>query len=110
MAAAREASTESFHLAMTIAAGFLMAGAVINAVGIRNPGQKGAPETERVGAGAAAPEPEPVGAASPAAGPGEGSDHVHEFLDDEDVCTMCMQAQAPVKLDRAEGHPRSEES
>jgi EmrB/QacA subfamily drug resistance transporter len=36
--AAREASTESFHLAMLISAGLLLAGAAVNAVGIRNPG------------------------------------------------------------------------
>jgi EmrB/QacA subfamily drug resistance transporter len=36
-AAAREASTDSFRLAMGIAAGLLLAGAVINAAGIRDP-------------------------------------------------------------------------
>jgi EmrB/QacA subfamily drug resistance transporter len=35
--AARHASTDSFHLAMLVAAGLLSAGAAINAVGIRNP-------------------------------------------------------------------------
>ncbi len=35
--AAREASTDSFHLAMLIAAGLLLAGAAANAAGIRNP-------------------------------------------------------------------------
>jgi hypothetical protein len=35
--AATEASTNAFHLAMLVAAGLLAAGAVINAVGIRNP-------------------------------------------------------------------------
>jgi EmrB/QacA subfamily drug resistance transporter len=34
--AAREASTESFRLAMVVAAGLLLAGAAVNAVGIRN--------------------------------------------------------------------------
>jgi EmrB/QacA subfamily drug resistance transporter len=35
--ASREASTDAFHLAMLVAAGLLMAGAVLNGVGIRNP-------------------------------------------------------------------------
>jgi EmrB/QacA subfamily drug resistance transporter len=35
--AAREASTDAFHLAMMVGAGLLFAGAAINAVGIRNP-------------------------------------------------------------------------
>jgi EmrB/QacA subfamily drug resistance transporter len=35
--AAREASTDAFHLAMYIAAGLLLVGAAVNAVGIRNP-------------------------------------------------------------------------
>ena len=35
-AAVREASTDAFHLAMTISAGLLIAGAVVNGVGIRN--------------------------------------------------------------------------
>lgn len=107
MTAARESSTESFHLAMAIAAGFLMAGAVVNAVGIRNPGREPGPDTDREGA--AVPEREPVGAVAAVPQPADGSDHDHAFLDDEDVCTMCMQAQAPVKLDRAEGHPHSED-
>ena len=50
-AAARQASTDAFHLAMLVAAGLLASGAVINAVGIRQepstaPGQvAAAPET-----------------------------------------------------------------
>jgi EmrB/QacA subfamily drug resistance transporter len=36
-AAARESSTDSFHLAMGIASGLLLAGAAINALGIRDP-------------------------------------------------------------------------
>ena len=36
-AAAREASTNAFHLAMLLGAGMLVAGGIINAVGIRNP-------------------------------------------------------------------------
>jgi len=35
--AAREASTDAFHLAMVIAAGLLFVGAAVNALGIRNP-------------------------------------------------------------------------
>jgi len=35
--AARQASTDAFHLAMLVAAGLLLVGAAINGVGIRNP-------------------------------------------------------------------------
>ena len=35
--AAREASTDAFHLAMLVSAGLCLAGAAVNAVGIRNP-------------------------------------------------------------------------
>ena len=42
--AAREASTDAFHLAMLVAAGLLVAGGAMNAVGIRNPA-RGAPST-----------------------------------------------------------------
>jgi EmrB/QacA subfamily drug resistance transporter len=37
IAAVRDASTSSFHLAMLIGAALLLAGAIVNAVGIRNP-------------------------------------------------------------------------
>jgi hypothetical protein len=37
VAAARQASTHSFHLAMVVGAGLLALGAVVNAVGIQNP-------------------------------------------------------------------------
>jgi EmrB/QacA subfamily drug resistance transporter len=37
VAPVRDASTSSFHLAMIIGAGLLLAGAIVNAVGIRNP-------------------------------------------------------------------------
>lgn len=37
MDAARQASTDAFHLAMLVSAGLLLAGAAINAAGIRNP-------------------------------------------------------------------------
>jgi EmrB/QacA subfamily drug resistance transporter len=43
--AAREASTDAFHLAMLVAAGLLVAGAVLNGVGIQNPERQPAPET-----------------------------------------------------------------
>ena len=36
-AAAREASTDAFRLAMIVSAGLLLAGAAINGFGIRNP-------------------------------------------------------------------------
>ena len=36
-AAAREASTDAFHLAMIVSAGLLLAGAAINGIGMRNP-------------------------------------------------------------------------
>lgn len=42
VAAAREASTSSFHVAMFIAAVLLVGGAVVSAVGIRNPERKAA--------------------------------------------------------------------
>ena len=45
--AAHEASTDSFHLAMLIAAGLLLAGAAVNAVGIKNSGTTAtAPDVE----------------------------------------------------------------
>ena len=50
VAAAGEASTDSFHLAMGIAAGLLLAGAVVNGIGIRDPQAPAA--TERVTADA----------------------------------------------------------
>jgi EmrB/QacA subfamily drug resistance transporter len=38
--AARRASTDAFHLAMLVSAGLLVAGGVVNAVGIRNPSRE----------------------------------------------------------------------
>jgi predicted MFS family arabinose efflux permease len=38
--AAREASTDAFHLAMLVSAGLLVAGGAMNAVGIRNPSRE----------------------------------------------------------------------
>ena len=51
--AARQASTDAFHLAMLVAAGLLAAGAVVNAVGIRQE-QSTAPDTAAATPGAAA--------------------------------------------------------
>jgi hypothetical protein len=42
--AAREASTDAFHLAMLVAAGLLVAGAALNGVGIQNPARQAAVE------------------------------------------------------------------
>ena len=41
--AANESSTDAFHLAMGLAAGLLLAGAVVNAIGIRDPVHVGSP-------------------------------------------------------------------
>jgi hypothetical protein len=49
--AAKDASTDAFHLAMLVAAGLLVAGAAVNALGIRNP----APAGRRMGPGAERP-------------------------------------------------------
>ena len=53
-AAAQQASTEAFHLAMLVAVGLLMAGAAVNGFGIRNP----APAGRHLGPGAEQPPPE----------------------------------------------------
>jgi hypothetical protein len=53
-AAAKEASTEAFHLAMLVAAGLMAAGAAVNGFGIRNP----APTGRHFGPGAEQPPPE----------------------------------------------------
>ena len=52
-AAAREASTDAFHLAMLVAAGLLLAGAAINGVGISNRAARTADEAQASVAGAA---------------------------------------------------------
>lgn len=57
--AARVASTDAFHLAMLVAAGLLLAGAIVNGLGIRDP----APAGRRLGP--AAEQPPPEGSASP---------------------------------------------
>ena len=41
--AANESSTDAFHLAMGLAAGLLLAGAAVNAIGIRNPARESGP-------------------------------------------------------------------
>ena len=43
VAAARDASTHSFHLAMELGAGLLLAGAVVNGIGIKNPPRRTTP-------------------------------------------------------------------
>ncbi len=53
-AAAKDASTEAFHLAMLVAAGLMAAGAAVNGLGIRNP----APASRHHGPGAEQPPPE----------------------------------------------------
>jgi EmrB/QacA subfamily drug resistance transporter len=75
--AAREASTDAFHIAMLISAGLLLAGAAVNAVGIRNPGgpqwmrrPKGTDQQAIQRLGAERPSAaEPVGAEGKAAPP-----------------------------------------
>jgi len=49
-AAAHEASTDAFQLAMVVAAGLLLVGAAVNAAGIRNPTQPGAGVDSATGA------------------------------------------------------------
>jgi EmrB/QacA subfamily drug resistance transporter len=59
-AAARQASTDAFHLAMLVAAGLMAAGAAINGFGIRNP----APAGRHLGPGAEQPPGSGSGTAS----------------------------------------------
>jgi hypothetical protein len=59
-AATTQASTEAFHLAMLVAAGLMLAGAAVNALGIRNP----APAGRHLGPAAEQPPPE-SGAGTP---------------------------------------------
>jgi EmrB/QacA subfamily drug resistance transporter len=47
--AAREASTDAFHLAMLVSAGLLVAGAALNAFGIRNPSREAVAEAPATG-------------------------------------------------------------
>ena len=60
-AASRSASTDAFHLAVLVSAGLLLAGAAINAVGIRNP----TPEGRHAGPGAEQPPGDAAGAGGP---------------------------------------------
>jgi EmrB/QacA subfamily drug resistance transporter len=76
LAAAREASTGSFHLAMALSAGLLVAGAAVNAFGIRNPA-RGAPAEEEAEAGVPPAEREPA-----------------------EPCTLCPPATPPVVVER----------
>jgi hypothetical protein len=50
-AAARQASTDAFRLAMLVAAALLAAGAAVNAVGIRNPDRSPAPDPSAAAGG-----------------------------------------------------------
>ena len=67
-AAARSASTDAFHLAVLVSVGLLMAGAAINAVGIRNPSAEG----RRAGPGGEVPPADAAGAGGPVRGPSQG--------------------------------------
>ena len=59
VAAARDASTDSFRLAMALSAGLLLAGAAVNAVGIRDPKRGSDSSAETDGTAAAAVEAAP---------------------------------------------------
>ena len=67
--AVRDSSTDSFHLAMVISAGLLLAGAAVNGVGIRNPPKSEAPGERPPEAASSVPSPAP---APTGAGPAEG--------------------------------------
>jgi MFS family permease len=60
-AAARDASTDAFHLAMLVAALLLFTGAAVAAVGLRERPSEGTGETAREGPGAAETAPGPAG-------------------------------------------------
>ena len=59
--AAREGSTDAFHLAMMVSAGLLLLGAAVNGFGIRNP----SPDGRRGGPGAEVAPSDAAGAAGP---------------------------------------------
>jgi EmrB/QacA subfamily drug resistance transporter len=64
-AAARDASTESFHVAMLVAALMCLGGAAVNAVGIRNPAkERQEPEEPKLHAVTPCPQSPPVEAPS----------------------------------------------
>lgn len=68
--AAREASTDAFRLAMLVSVALLLAGAAINATGIRNPGAQG----RHAGPGGEQPAADTAGAGGPlraSAAPGD---------------------------------------
>jgi len=44
IAEARLASTDAFHVAMLVAAGMLVVGAIVNALGLRSPAARAVPE------------------------------------------------------------------
>jgi MFS family permease len=67
---AKEASTHSFHIAMVIGAMLLFAGAIINAVGIRN--QPPVPASDRAGPETARSAGAPAAPEHPAQSPGSG--------------------------------------
>jgi EmrB/QacA subfamily drug resistance transporter len=67
---AKEASTHSFHIAMVIGTLLLFAGAIINAVGIRN--QPPVPASDRAGPETTRSAGAPVSAEHPAQSPGSG--------------------------------------
>src|SRR5919106_2463819 len=77
--AAREASTDSFHLAVLVAAGLMLVGAAVNAIGIRNPkrpAEPAVPARERVDT---VPEGVPcLPVAQPTGLPGDPRMHVEE--------------------------------
>jgi len=51
------ASTDAFHLAMLVGAALLLLGALVNAIGIRNPRHAASTETSPAGAPIVAEEP-----------------------------------------------------
>ena len=99
---AKESSTQAFHLAMVIGAGLLAAGALVNAVGIKNPPRApGEPEPSRAGPVEAERDaerrteeaPVPSGAsAGPAAGPsGHSADLVTTGPPQAGTCVGCFE-------------------
>ena len=95
--AVREASTDSYHLAMLIAAGLLFLGAAVNGVGIRNPRPK---PVEEAMPGAKAEPKLPEGA--PTAAVGEAGDMVPVGRSRDRSNTPCVQGPVPTvtqKLD-----------
>ncbi len=77
VAASRDASTHSFHLAMELGAGLLLAGAVVNGIGIKNPPRRTAPRPKEQ----VEPVPVPCGGClaerEVTAGAAPGASHSH---------------------------------